>query len=311
MKIINSLRNVPRGIKKSAITMGVFDGVHVGHARLIESVKKWAKKNKGQSIIITFKQHPDTYLKKTKDLKFIKSLGDRIKILKKYGTDLIVVLDFKKVAGIEAEKFIKEVLVKKFKMKYIAAGMDFIFGKYGKGNVKFLKGLSRKHGFKVNLIKDVRINNEKVSSQAIRHYLKKGDIKTAEKMLGRKYEIEGKVIHGRHIGFKLGFPTANIKIDYEEIPAHGVWATLVNYGGKSFPGAANIGFAPTLKHEVKPAIEVFIMGLHKNIYGRRIKVRFLQRIRDEKKFASRDALIRQVRRDINFIRKNFNGEKWT
>ncbi len=310
MKIINSLRKIPGGIKKSAITMGVFDGVHLGHARLIESIKKWAKKNKGQSIIITFKQHPDTYLMKTKDLKFIKNLGDRIKILGKYKADFIVVLDFKKVAGIEAGKFIKEVLVKKFKMKYITVGTDFIFGRQGKGDVKFLKKMSIKYGFKVNLIKDVRINNEKVSSQAIRHYLKKGDIKTAERMLGHKYEIEGKVIHGRHIGYKLGFPTANIKIEYEEIPARGVWATLVNYGGKSFPGAANIGFAPTLKREIKPTIEVFIMGLHKKIYGRRIKIRFLCRIRDEKKFESRDALVKQVRRDISFIRENFNGEKW-
>jgi len=310
MKLIHSLNSIPDEIKKSAITIGVFDGVHIGHAKLIESIKSWARQNGGQSIVVTFKQHPDTFLKKTKDLKYIKSLGDRIRLLSRYAVDYIAVLDFKKVAGMQAEEFVKEILIKKFKMKYIAAGSDFIFGKSGKGNVRFLKSISRKYNFKVNVLGDIKLKKEKISSQAIRHYLKKGDIKKAEHMLGRKYEIEGTVIHGRHIGFKLGFPTANIRIAYEEIPAVGVWAALVNYGNRCFHAAVNIGFSPTLKNEPRPLIEAFLLGFHRNIYGKKLKIRFLEKIRDEKKFRNKEELIMQIRKDIKYIKKNFSCEQW-
>ncbi len=305
MKVYTSLSSMPRMEKKSAVTIGVFDGVHVGHRRLLENTIACAETIKGQSVVITFTGHPSKHLDKNSDIKLIKSTKAKLKRLKSHGIDICVLLDFKKIHNKTAEEFVRDILVKKLNTGCVSEGKDFVFGKGGKGGVKTLRQAGRKYGFKVNVVPEIKVGGKRVSSTRIREFLKSGDIKNAEKMLGRQYSITGKVLRGQHIGFD--YPTANLKLDYEDIPASGVWAVKVEYNGKTYTGAANIGFAPTLKKEKKQLLEVYIFDFNENIYGREIRVIFLERLRDEIKFATKEALMKQVGEDIRYIKKKYSS----
>ncbi len=304
MKVIHSLSGIKPQKKKTAVTIGVFDGVHVGHVKLIESTIKCAGSLGGKSAVITFVTHPEKHLNKETDLKLIKNTSAKISRIKSHGIDILVLLDFREVWGLTAEEFVRDILVKKLNIGCITVGRDFNFGKGGTGNAAMLAELGKKYGFITNVVSDVMIGGRRVSSTYIRECLKKGDIKKAEKMLGRQYSIKGKVLRGAHVGFD--FPTANLALDYDEIPARGVWAVKVESAGKNYTGAANIGFAPTLKNEKKQLLEVFIFDFHKNIYGKEIKVTFLERLRDEKKFKSKAALLKRVEQDIAYIKKRYS-----
>jgi riboflavin kinase/FMN adenylyltransferase len=305
MKVYTSLNSVPKMKKKSSVTIGVFDGVHVGHTRLIENTIACAQKLSGQSVVITFKGHPGRHLDKNSDIKLIKSTKAKIKRIKSHGIDIMVLLDFKKIHNKTAAEFIKDILVDRLNAGCVIEGRDFVFGRGGTGNISLLKEAGGQYGFKVSVVPEVKVCGKRVSSTSIREYLKSGDIKKAEKMLGRQYSITGRVMRGRHIGFD--YPTANLKLDYEDIPARGVWAVKVEYKGSIFTGAANIGYAPTLKNETKQLLEVYIFDFNKNIYGKEIRVIFLERLRDEIKFGTKEALMKQVREDINYIRKKYGS----
>ncbi|MEI7640635.1 MAG: bifunctional riboflavin kinase/FAD synthetase [bacterium] len=302
---IKSLSKIPKALKKSTVTIGAFDSLHSGHKKLIMQTIKQAKKIKGQSVLFTFAQHPDKTLKKDSDIKLISHNSERLKILKNLGVDIFLNLDFSQISGMSAETFVRKVLLEKLKMKWIIAGRDFVFGKKAKGNMAFLKKMGAAEGFKAKTMDTVKVNGVKVSDTAIREYLRRGDIKMADKMLGRQYEIYGKVAHGRHIGFKLGFPTANIKMTGRQGPALGVWAVRVKVGNLMYTGAANVGTAPTIKNESHPLIEIFILDFNKKIYGRKIAVVFLEKIRDEKKFKNTAQLITRVKKDIEIIKRRY------
>lgn len=304
MKIIKDIRNLKLK-SKNAVTVGVFDGVHTGHLALINAVKKQAAAIHGKSILVTFSGHPDRYFSKNTGLKLIKKHSHNIEIIEKHGIDICVLLDISKVSSLKAEAFVEKILCEKLNMKCIVAGSDFVFGHKGRGNIALLKKMSKGLGFSVKVVPDKMADGYKVSSTIIREKLAQGDIKLVRKMLGRPYTIDGEVIEGRHIGRDIGFPTANIKIKYEEIPARGVWAVAVDYNKNRYIGAANIGFAPTLKQEKAALIEVFIFDFDSVIYGKKLKVEFLERIRDEKKFKNKDALIAKINQDINYIRRKY------
>ena len=258
MKLYTSLSSLPKLKKKSAVTIGVFDGVHVGHRRLLENAIACAQSTGGKSVVITFTGHPSKHLHENSDIKLIKSTKAKIKRIKSHGIDICVLLDFKKIHNKTAQEFIEDILVEKLNAGCVSEGEDFVFGKGGTGNIKLLKAEGEKHGFIVNVVPAVKIYGKRVSSTSIRQYLKAGQIEKAEKMLGRQYAITGKVLRGQHIGFD--YPTANLSLDYEDIPARGVWAVKVEYKGKTYTGAANIGFAPTLKKEKKQLLEVYIFN---------------------------------------------------
>ncbi len=275
--------------------------MHIGHQKIIKEVVKIAKNKKLKSIVLTFKTIPQR--KKSKE--FIKDLKTRINLIKSFGVDSVKVLNLKKISHLPPEKFLKDFLIKKFNVKYLVSGKDFKFGKKAQGDIKFLKKSSKRYGFVLKVINDIKFCGKRISSTLIRRYLKSGKIKEIEKMLGRKYFIEGKVIHGKHVGFE--FPTANIKIDYEKIPAQGVWIVEVEYNKRKFGGIANIGVAPTLKNEKKPLIEVYILNFHKKIYNKTLKIIFLKKIRDEKKFKNKKDLTEQVKNDIKIAKNFFKG----
>jgi riboflavin kinase/FMN adenylyltransferase len=303
MKVFNSLKKIKKLKTRNAVTVGVFDGMHLGHQRLIGRTLSCAAECGGKSAVITFREHPDTVLKKNSGIQSIKNTKAKLSRISKCGVDITAVIGFKEVAGMTAEEFVRDVLVGKMNACCVVAGRDFVFGKGGKGNVGTLKKLGKKYGFKAVIPEDVRIKGTRVSSTLIRQYLKKGDIKTVEKMLGRPYAISGRVAKGRHIGFE--FPTANIKLAYADIPARGVWAVRVIHKSGVYTGAANIGFAPTLKDLERVVLEVYILDFNKKIYGDDLRVEFVERLRDEKKFETHEELLEQVKKDIEYIRKKY------
>jgi len=304
MKLLRLPGKIPSGLK-SAVTIGVFDGVHSAHAKLIRAAVNEAKKRRVKSVVITFSGHPDKYFLKDAELKLIKSLEHNLKLIAELKPDYCLVLDLPYISKLEAHDFVKSILVTKLGAKAVITGRDFVFGKCAAGSTAMLKEEGKKYGFSFIAVPDHRVSGHKVSSTLIRNALKEGNIKLAEKMLGRPYYIEGTVIEGKHIGTAIGIPTANLKIEYEEIPARGVWAACVTYNGKKYTGAVNIGFAPTMKIENAALIEVFIFDFHSSIYGKRIRVRFLKHLRDEKKFKNSAALIAQINKDIRYIKKMY------
>ncbi len=303
MKIFTSVSHFKRIKKKVALTIGVFDGLHIGHQKLIKKTVEIAKKIKGVSAVLTFNIHPEKLLNKKNKIEILKDTETKINRLKKLNVDVVLIQKFKEIMSLSAVAFIKDYILKNINLYCLVVGKDFVFGKYKAGDIKLLEGLSRKFNFKLIIIPDIKINNKKISSTLIRKYLKEGNIRLVEKMLGRKYSITGTVVHGRHLGFK--YPTANIKLEYENIPASGVWAVQVLYKGKKYLGAANIGTAPTLKREEKALLEVYIYNFHKMIYGEKLRIIFIKKIRDEKKFKSYDLLVKKVDSDIRYIKEKF------
>jgi riboflavin kinase/FMN adenylyltransferase len=303
MKVFYSLKQLSQIRWSSAVTIGVFDGVHLGHQRLISQAIKCAEKFNGKSVVITFKGHPDLYPGKKKGVSFIKSDEAKLRRLNKCGVDIVLMLDFAGIRGIKAREFVERVLVAGLKTRCVVIGKDFIFGKGGLGNAELLKELGKKYGFKVIIPLDFKVKGKRVSSTLIRYYLKKGDVKTVKKMLGRPYAAFGKVIRGRRAGFFL--PTANLKLAYGDAPARGVWAVRVVHKSGKYYGAANIGFAPTIKNLKDALLEVYIFDFNRNIYGDDLRVVFLERLRAEKKFKNREALMSQVKKDVEYIRKKY------
>ena len=305
MKIFTNIQDLRKIKKKIVLTIGVFDGLHIGHQHLIKNVVKIAKKIKGVSVVLTFDTHPEKFFNKKNKIKLIKNIEAKIKRLKILKVDSVLLEKFNKIKNLSGVDFIKKYILRNMNLYCFVTGRDFVFGKNKSGNISLLRKLSKKLKFKLVVISDIKINNKRVSSTLIRKYLKQGKIKLVEKMLGRQYAITGKVVKGRHIGFK--YPTANIKLKYDEIPASGVWAVRVLYKGKNYLGAANIGVAPTLKREKKPLLEVYIYNFSKNIYGKKIRVIFLEKIREEKKFKNYGQLIKRVDRDIKSIEKKYSN----
>jgi len=305
MKILTSANHFKRIKKKIVLTIGVFDGLHIGHQFLIKKAVTVAKKIEGLSVVLTFDRHPEKLLNKRNRIKTIKDIESKINRLKIMGVDAVLVEKFEKIKSLSANDFIKKHILKNMNLYCLVTGKDFVFGKNKSGDVRLLKRLGNKFNFKTIVVPDIKVNNRKVSSTLIRECLKNGNIKLVEKMLGRQYSISGKVVHGRRLGFK--YPTANVKLRYEDIPASGVWAVRVFYKGKKYLGAVNIGVAPTLKDEKKAQLEVYIYNFHNNIYGKKIRVVFLEKIRDEKKFGKYEDLIKRVDKDIRFIKEKYKG----
>jgi len=303
VKVFYSLKQVKNNTQPSAVTIGVFDGVHLGHQRLIRQAIKCAKKFNGKSVVITFKGHPALYPGRKAGLSFIKSDAAKLRRLNKCGVDEVLILDFAGIREMEARDFVEKVLVRALKARCVVVGRDFTFGRGGAGKPKLLGELGKKYGFKIIVPPDLLFKGKRVSSTLIRQYLKKGDLRTVEKMLGRPYAIFGRVVRGKHAGFD--FPTANLKLAYGDTPARGVWAVRVVHRTGKYLGAANIGNAPTIKNLKDPLLEVHILGFNKNIYGDYLRVVFLERLRREKKFKNREELLAQVKKDIKYINEKY------
>ncbi|MGA2774608.1 MAG: riboflavin biosynthesis protein RibF [Candidatus Omnitrophota bacterium] len=294
MKVIRGIKNI-KGIKKSVVAIGVFDGVHCGHINIIRNVVKQARKISGKSVVVTFLPHPQKEPS-------LYSLDHRLRLIAGQGINICVVVDFdRKFASIPAKNFIKDVLFKKLGAKYIFVGSNFRFGKYAKGNIDTLNKFGPVYGFKVKVFKVIRKEGLAVSSTLIRTLIKKGELDKAENLLTRPVSVLGTVIKGASLARQMGVPTANINPHHEVTPGAGIYAVRVFLNDKKYSGACYIGRKPTFNITKDRHIEVYIFNFNRDIYGKDLEIQFLKKIRNGKKFSSLPALACQIKKDIRKV----------
>ncbi|MCQ9207861.1 MAG: bifunctional riboflavin kinase/FAD synthetase [Omnitrophica bacterium] len=300
MKVIRDIKNTRHKFKKLVLTIGMFDGVHLAHQKIIKEVVRQAKRIKGTSMVLTFAPHPLRILKSPAATSMITALEHRIEALRQLNVDVCLLMNFnKEFSKISAGDFIKCFLVNKLGIDYLIVGQGFRFGSQRGGSFSLLEKLSKICGFKIREMKSVKINNQIISSSRIRSFIRQGKVEEAGVFLGRHFSIHGKVKKGTMRGRILGYPTANVESTQELIPACGVYAVKVKLNNKVLSGMLNIGFRPTFGPKKKPhcVIEVHVFNFRNKIYGQQLEVFFIQRIRSEKKFAAPGALLVQLKKD--------------
>jgi len=282
------------GLTNSIVTIGTFDGVHLGHQKIIKRLVELKNKQGGEIVVFTFDPHPRKVLfPEQKDLKLITSTSEKCEILKQFGVDHVLVFPFtKEFSQMQANDYISEVIAKGLKTKTLVIGYDHRFGSNREGNIDTLKRFASTYHFNVEEIPAQEINQLNVSSTRIRKAIEEGDIQTANDFLGYSFFITGKVVRGKQLGRTIGYPTANILIGNEDklIPKIGVYAVNVLIGKQSYKGMLNIGINPTTDTDNTIKTEVNIFDFDQDIYEVSIKVEFVKRIRNEKKFANLDEL---------------------
>jgi len=296
--------------KNSVIVIGFFDGVHLGHKRIIEACINKAGRIKGTSIVLTFNQPPMNVIKNRMYKRLIIPYSEKIKIIESLGVDYIVTADFSPVfLKLKPEQFCRDILMDKFHVKEILVGKGFRFGFNTEGDVPFLKKFFKDLEVGVSTVPLLRIKSEVISSTNIRKYYSLGKIKKIKDLLRRDPQVEGVVVKGTGRGSKLGFPTANIDNCRIFItPKDGVYLGMVEIDGTEgvlLPAVINIGDNPTFK-DSKRWVETYIIGFEENIYGKKIKISFLERLRDEIRFKNSDDLIDQMKLDLKYAYKYFN-----
>lgn len=304
MTIIKSLDEVIN-VENTVVTIGNFDGIHKGHIKLIKEAVKEAKTKNYKSVVFTFENHPMRYFR-ADSIKHIITNEEKVKIFKDLGVDIVFMIPFDEyMTKISATDFVKTILHEKLKCKMVIVGHDFTFARNKEGNASLLESLGKKYNMKVKVIEPIKIKGRRVSSSYIRNLINDGNVSEIKDFLGRNYFLEGEVIHARKIGRTIGFPTANLKAeDKLIIPKNGIYAVKVYIKNKVYYGATNIGYNPTVNGRAL-SIETNIIDFDEEIYGEIIKVEFLDRIRDEKKFNSLDELKSQLRKDVNFVYKKY------
>lgn len=291
---------------KNIITLGVFDGVHYGHRKIIKRLNKIAKDNKNMSTLISFYPHPLDVLYPNIKLKYLTIYEERIFLLKKTGIQNLIIHPFNKnIANINFEVFVKNILIDKLNMKYLILGYDNNIGKNKKGTYKELKKISKKYQFGIEKISAVKINAKIISSTAIRKSISLGELSWANKALGYPYIISGKVIQGNQLGSKIGFPTANIQINKKKLlPIKGVYAVKIQRRQKIYKGMLNIGTRPTF-NGIDIKVEVHLLNFYKMIYGEILYIFLYKYIRQEKKFNNITQLKIQLEKDKLYIQQFF------
>lgn len=315
MEIIYGLKKPLNTGDWPVVTLGVFDGVHKGHAKVINQAVSLAKNNGGESIVITFSQSPKVVLGK-RPSSIITSLEHRLNIFEKLGVDISIVLEFNdEIANIEAEDFIKDIIHDWLKAKEVVLGCNCSFGKDRKGDKSMFMELADTYGYKVYSSEPVVFEGERISSTLIRETIIKGDLDRAEAMQGRPVTIFGTVVTGSGRGSKVLFPTANVDLHHEVLPPRGVYGTIVHLNGKVYNAITNIGTRPTFESDsignvLETVVEVHILDFSDSIYGLDIEVQFVLKIRDEKKFNSVDELKKQILDDKDtFLRYTSDHQK--
>ena len=307
MQIIQDIETIKEPFKSAVITIGNFDGVHIGHQALFHEVIEKADAMDGTAIAMTFEPHPIRVITQNGHPPLITLYEQKTELIEKVGIDVLICIPFTMdFAALSARAFVEDILVKRIGMKAIIVGQDYTFGNKREGNVDLLKQYADDLGFTVivaDWIQSSKADNHRISSTAIRKLVMDGHMEKAAKMLGRNYQIRGTVAHGRDRGGKLlGIPTANINLQDELCPKVGVYAVIVKYDGKRYPGVANIGYSPTFDDHVF-TVEAHILDFNKDIYGEKIMVNFVQRLRDEIKFSGIDKLVKQIDLDITQARE--------
>jgi riboflavin kinase/FMN adenylyltransferase len=290
--------------KKTIVTIGTFDGVHLGHAAILKKLTQNTQNETFESTVLTFFPHPRMVLQGKSDLKLLNTINEKIELLEKIGIDNLIIHPFdEKFAELNAEAFVSTILVDHLRVQKIIIGYDHRFGKNRTANIDDLISFGAQYGFEVEQISAQEIDEISISSTKIRTALEEGDIQLANEYLGYSYFLSGTVVKGKQLGRTIGFPTANISLeeDYKLVPKNGVYIVQAEIDCKTIYGMMNIGFNPTVQGKQK-TIEVHLFDFDTDIYNRKIQVGILQRIRSEKKFESIELLTKQLEEDRNFSR---------
>jgi riboflavin kinase / FMN adenylyltransferase len=294
--------------RDSLITIGVFDGVHLGHKYLISQLKELASQQGLTDIVVTFHKHPQETLNPQSQPPFLTDAAEKALLVKKEGVAAVIVLTFTpELSRLSARDFLS-LLQKKLRMKGLVVGPDFALGRGGEGNIPTLRRLGSEMGFSITVIPPVQNNGDIVSSTAIRQALAAGDMEKVHRFMGRPFSLHGRVIHGKGRGAGLGFPTVNLDIlPGQAIPGDGVYATLALVNNQTYPSVTNIGMNPTFG-ENKRTIEAYLLDYHDNLYEQEVRIEFVQQLRGEIKFADARELTAQIAEDIRLSRAILSNE---
>lgn len=306
-KIIRGLHNIPADSAGCVATIGNFDGVHLGHQAVLNQLAMKADMLGLPAVVITFEPQPFEFFVPTKAPARLSRFREKVEALRSYSIQQICVLRFDHhLAGMGAQAFIDRLLIDGLKVRYLVVGDDFRFGKDRQGDFAMLQQAGRDHGFQVVNMHTFAIDDTRVSSTRIRDALQHGDLRFAEKLLGRPYRMSGRVAHGDKRGRQLGYPTANIYLHRHKVPLNGVYAVqLFGIDEEPVDGVANIGVRPTFSGTDRALLEVHLFDFNRDIYGAHVQVVFLKKLRDEKKFADLDALVAQIDQDAEAARAFF------
>lgn len=296
--------------RPTVLTLGVFDGLHLGHQLIMSTVVERASALGAVPTVITFDPHPRAVLHPESAPPLLQTFDQKIEALGVLGIEQAIVVRFTKAfAEVCAEDFLRDVVQERLQAKEVYLGKGFAFGHNREGNIELLKRVSRELGFRAEEVPEVQLRGERISSSRIRQLLLEGRVNLARRMLGRPYGVEGRVVRGAERGRSLGFPTANLRPQNRVIPRHGVYVTATLIEGLWRRSITNIGTRPTFEQAAEPSVETFVINWEGDLYGDVVRVRFLHRLRDEKRFDSVEELKRQIDYDMERAVRYFESER--
>jgi riboflavin kinase/FMN adenylyltransferase len=306
MIIFKHISEIKEKLPHPVVTIGNFDGVHLGHREIFRRVKRRAAELGGVSVVITFVPHPLRVIKSSKKLLLINTYEEKELLIEASGIDYLLEIPFDaEFAAISATEFVTGVLLGVIGMESLIIGYDYSFGRNREGNVALMQQLAREHSFNLEVLDPIASETTVFSSTAVRTMIAAGEVNKVVALLGRHYSLGGVVVHGYHRGKGLGFPTANLETDKEIVPRAGVYAVKVKLDEILYDGACNIGTNPTF-HNDKQSVEVFLFDFAENIYGRQVRLYFIDRIRDEQEFPDQQALMAAIATDVARCREILN-----
>ncbi len=298
MKILRNTKEIAQPLPYPVVAIGNFDGVHQGHQTIFRQAVELAKAKNGHSIVLTFEPHPLSVIDPQRLPAMLTTFEKKLALIEASGIDTAICVEFnREFANQSAREFVETVLVKEIGAKEVIVGFHYAFGRGREGSPECLKELGNELGFQTHIVAPVTAGEELVSSSQIRKLVESGDVQKAGRFLCRSYSITGRVAKGFNLGKDLGFPTANIETGNQQIPGRGVYAVEILIDGKEYQGVANIGTNPTFERK-QLSIEVHIFDFDQDLYGQEIETLFVEKIRGEVKFPSAEALVKQIRRDI-------------
>lgn len=291
---------------RTVLTMGTFDGVHLGHQCILTRLVHAARADAAPSMLLTFDPHPREVIGRGSDeVRLLTTIDERLRLLERYDIDMCFVLPFTRdLSLLTAEEFFRRIIVDRIGARHLIVGFDHAFGRGRSGTIEALRALGAAHGIAVDVVPELDVDGQKASSSAIRSALMEGDIARATRYLGRPYQLSGIIQRGEGLGAQIGFPTANIHIDHPRklLPKVGVYAARVGVGTRTIDAMMNIGYRPTVSNEHRITVEAHLFDFTENIYGVPVDVAVLERVRDERAFPSIDALAEQLRSDRDTVR---------
>lgn len=303
MIICRNLDELPGRISGAVVTVGNFDGVHLGHREIFRRVRLAAQELGGNSVVVTFFPHPLKVLAPEREFRLITTYAEKERLIGEAGIDFLVTIPFsREFAAVSAERFVREILSGRIAMRRLIIGYDYAFGRNREGDVRLLRRLGEELGFGVEMLDQIGDGETGFSSSAIRERIALGDVRGVAQLLGRHFSVGGVVVHGFHRGRGIGFPTANVQVEEEILPLPGVYAVKVEGDGWVLDGACNVGDNPTF-HASKVTVEAHILDFDGDLYGRRLRVHFIDRIRDEREFPDVHALTEAIRHDVDRCRE--------